>query len=272
MRYQEFYPTEALAKFIKCFWLLESAAALSEEPERILPDGCTEIVFHLADPFDQQDGSGSTLRQPLALLVGQMRQHLLIKPTGRVSVLGVRFWPGGAYPFLAIPQDEFAGQVIALDDVWGAIARELHSRIADGATATERVKQVERILLARLNNFRRHDDGTMQAIGVILRSGGCVAIERLAQDVGVGLRKLDRTFKTRVGLTPKGLCRIVRFQRTLKMIEQNVSRRDWVRIAMDCGYYDQPHFIKDFNAIAGIGPTSYFAGQNAMSDLFTAAS
>jgi len=272
MRYDEFRPTEALAKFIKCFWMLESAAAPSLEPERILPDGCTEIVFHLADAFDQHDGEGSAQRQPLALLVGQMRRYLLIKPTGRVSVLGVRFWPGGAYPFLAIPQDEIAGQVIALDAVWGAITRELHSRIAEGATAADRVKQVETILLARLSNFRRHDDGAMQAIGLILRSGGCVPIERLAESMGVGLRRLDRTFNTRVGLTPKSLCRIVRFQRALKMIEQNETRRDWVRIALDCGYYDQPHFIKEFSAIAGIGPTSYFAGQNAISELFIAAS
>jgi AraC-like DNA-binding protein len=273
MRYEEFHPAEPLAKLIKCFWMLESAAAPSVEPERILPDGCTEIVFHLADPFEQHDyADGTANRQPLALLVGQMRRHLLIKPTGRVSVLGVRFWPGGAYPFLAVPQDEIAGQVIALDAVWGAITRELHSRIADAATAADRVKQVETILLARLNNFRRHDDGATKAIGLILRSGGCVPIERLAESMGIGLRKLDRTFNTRVGLTPKGLSRIVRFQRALKMIERNENRRDWVRIALDCGYYDQPHFIKEFSAIAGIGPTSYFAGQSAISELFIAAS
>ena len=272
MRYEEFRPTEALARFIKCFWVLESAAAPSADPERILPDGCTEIVFHLADPFDQHDSDGAAERQPLALLVGQMRRYLLIKPTGRVSVLGVRFWPGGAYPFLAVPQDEIGGQVIALDAIWGAITRELHSRIADAATAADRVKQVETILLARSNTFRRHDDRATQAIGLILRSGGCVPIERLAETIGIGLRKLDRTFNTRVGLTPKGLCRIVRFQRALKMIEQNETRRDWVRIALDCGYYDQPHFIKEFSAIAGIGPTSYFAAQNAMSELFTAVS
>jgi len=272
MRYEEFRPAEPLAKFVKCFWVLESAASHSAGPERILPDGCTEIVFHLGDPFHQHNSDGTTERQPLALVVGQMRRHLLIQPTGRVGVLGVRFWPGGAYPFLTLPQHEIAGRVIALESIWGTMSRELHSRMADVATAAESVTQVETVLLARLKNFRTPDDGVLNAITLILRSGGCLPVESLAENLGVSLRRLDRTFNTRVGLPPKALSRIVRFQRVFKMLEQKENGRDWVQIALDCGYYDQPHFIKEFSAIAGKGPTSYFAEQNAMSELFTAAS
>ena len=272
MRYEEFHPSQPLAQFIKCFWVLEGPAAPLADPERILPDGCTEIVFHLADPFDQHDSDGATGRQPLALLVGQMRHHLMIKPTGRVHVLGVRFWPGGAYPFLGVPQHEIAGHVIALDSILGAITRELHSRIADAPTPVASVRQVETILLERLKMPGLPDDGVLQSIGLILRSGGCVSVESLAANTGIGLRKLDRAFNARVGLTPKTLCRIVRFQRVFKMLEQRETGRDWLQIALDCGYYDQSHFIKEFTAFAGIGPTSYFAEQNAMSELFTAAS
>ena len=53
MRYEEFRPSQPLARFIKCFWALQGPAAPVADPERILPDGCTEIVFHLADPFDR---------------------------------------------------------------------------------------------------------------------------------------------------------------------------------------------------------------------------
>ena len=276
MRYEEFHPCEPLAKFIKCFWVLESAAADSTGPERILPDGCTEMVFHLADPFDQHRLDGTTERQPLALLVGQMRGHLLIQPTGRVRVLGVRFWPGGAYPFLALPQNEIAGSVIALDSIWGAITRELHARIADAPTPAESVKQAETFLNARLKEFHRrdsgHDSGIVRAIALILRSGGRQPVESLADDLGISLRKLDRTFNTRVGLTPKMLSRIVRFQRVFKMIERTDGGPGWVQIALDCGYYDQAHFVKEFKEFAGKAPTGYFAEQNAISEHFTASS
>jgi AraC-like DNA-binding protein len=271
MRYEEFRPAEPLAQFVKCFWVLESETAASAEPERILPDGCTEFVFHLADPFDRHHIDGTTERQPLALLVGQMRHHLLIKPTGRVRVLGVRFWPGGAYPFLRLPQYQIAGQIIPLDAIWGSIAAEAHSRIADAGAPADAVSQIETVLLAWLDKSRRADQGVTRAIGLILQSEGSVPVERLAGDLGMSLRTLDRTFNVRVGLPPKALCRIVRFQKVFRLIERQ-PRPDWVRVAVDCGYYDQPHFIREFNAIAGIGPASYFAEQNALSDLFTSSS
>jgi AraC-like DNA-binding protein len=268
MHYQEFHPTEQLAKFIKCFWFLESAPAQSASPERILPDGCPEIVFHLGDPFDQYNSEGTTERQPLALLVGQMRRHLLIQPTGRVRVLGVRFWPGGAYPFLTIPQDEIAEKVLALDSIWGTITHELHSKIADSATPTEGVRHVETTLLSRLNGFRRHDDAVLKAIAQILRSGGRQPVESLAEILGISLRKLDRTFNTRVGLPPKTLCRIVRFQQVFKILERGEISRDWAQNTLDCGYYDQAHFVKEFREFTGKAPNSYFAEQNYMSDYF----
>lgn len=272
MRYDEFRPAEPLARLVKCFWVLESAAMASAEPDRILPDGCTEMVFHLGDPFVQYSSDDNSERQPLAMFVGQMRRHLLIKPTGRVEVLGVRFWPGGAYPVLAVPQQEIAGQVVDLESVWGVFTRELYSRICEGATPHDKVRQVEAFLLARLANSKWAEDGVTHAVRTIINSGGQVAVECLADNLGLGLRRLDRSFNTRVGLTPKTLCRIVRFQRVVRMIEQNETRRDWATIALDCGYYDQPHFIKDFSDIAGIGPTGYFTAQNPMSELFTASS
>ena len=272
MQYQEFRPAEPLAKYVKCFWMLENESTNSLSQERLLPDGCTEIVFHLADPFNQHNADGTTERQPPAMLVGQMRRHLLIQPTGRIHVLGVRFWPGGAYPFLSLPQDEIADRVVALEAVWGGITGQLQSRIAEAGTATDRVRQVETILVARLNQFRRHDEAALQAIALILRAGGCLSIDALAQEMGINSRKLDRTFNTRVGLSPKTLCRIVRFQKVFKLIERQTGSPDWAQIALDCGYYDQSHFIKEFKAFAGKEPTSYLAEQNAMSDHFTAGS
>ena len=270
MRYEEFAPAQSLSRFVKCFGVLESASAQPPATERILPDGCTEMVFHGGDHFDQYNADGTSKPQPLALLVGQMRGHLLIKPTGVVRVFGIRFWPGGAYPFVSVPQHELAGQVLPLDSIWGRIGRELHSRIADAVDLADSVKHVERLLLCRLSKFRNLDDGLLKTTALILQSGGRVPVEVLAGHLGISLRKLDRMFNARVGLTPKALCRVIRFQQVFRLLERGERRRDWAQIAIECGYYDQAHFIKEFSAFAGQAPTSYFSGQNAMSDYFTA--
>ena len=268
MHYQEYRPAEPLTSHVKCLWILNSDSSVSTSPERILPDGCTEIVFHLGDPFEQHHQDGTTERQPMAMLVGQMRRHLLIQPTGKVSVLGVRFWPGGAYPFLQIPQHEITGRVLDLDTILGGFASELHSRIADAASAAERFRLVEKVLLTRLSKVRQPDDRLSKAIELIFQTGGCLPMDALATTIGINSRGLDRTFNTRVGIPPKTLSRIIRFQQVFKMLEQQNADPNWPQIALGCGYYDQSHFIKEFKAFAGKEPTAYLTEQNAMSEHF----
>ena len=270
MHYEEIAPCPALARHVKCYWTMESAASSSVRQERILPDGCSEIVFNLADPFNQHKSDGSIERQPLNLLVGQMRSHLLIEPTGRIGLFGIRFWPGGAYPFLLIPQDEIADRVVDLDSAFGRTARQIESLLDGALTAGERVWRVESVLSACLNRFRGDHEAVLAAVAMILRSGGGVSIQSLTDTLALNSRKLDRLFNTRVGLSPKTLCRIIRFQRIFRALEcNNGSRPNWVRIALDCGYYDQAHFIREFKAFTGKEPTAYFAGLNVMSDHFT---
>ena len=138
----------------------------------------------------------------------------------------------------------------------------------DAPAGIGRVRQMESVLLARLNRARRHDESVVNATALILRAGGCLSIDTLTERIGIGPRRLHRTFNRQVGLSPKTLCRIVRFQHSLRMLERGPNGPEWARIAVECGYYDQSHFIKEFKAFSGKEPTSYFAGQNVMSDHF----
>ena len=93
-------------------------------------------------------------------------------------------------------------------------------------------------------------------------------MDALATTIGINSRGLDRTFNTRVGIPPKTLSRIIRFQQVFKMLEQQNASPNWPQIALECGYYDQSHFIKEFKAFAGREPTAYLNEQNAMSEHF----
>ena len=107
-------------------------------------------------------------------------------------------------------------------------------------------------------------------MSLIQLSGGRVSIKYLSEQTGISLRMLDRRFKSVVGLPPKVLCRIVRFQRALKTLElRKGARLDLVQIALECGFYDQSHFIKEFKGFSGKEPTSYSTEVHQMSDHFT---
>ncbi|MGC4054112.1 MAG: helix-turn-helix domain-containing protein [Paludibaculum sp.] len=81
-------------------------------------------------------------------------------------------------------------------------------------------------------------------------------IGALAAQTGLSPKRFIERFKAAVGLSPKHYCRILRFQGALALAEQG-RRVEWTRIALDCGYFDQAHFIHDFRSFAGITPTGY---------------
>src|SRR5262245_49157304 len=91
----------ALRPFVECLWIVQTDARGRPAPvERLLPDGCIELIVHLGEPYARLAPDGVHRQQPRAFVVGEMTTALLVRPLGRTRTLGIRFRPGGAYPFL----------------------------------------------------------------------------------------------------------------------------------------------------------------------------
>ena len=92
-------------------------------------------------------------------------------------------------------------------------------------------------------------------------------IEEVASEAGISSRQLERRFLRDVGVSPKLLCRILRFQRVFHAVEQNDG--GWAEVAADCGYYDQPHLIRDFQQFAGQAPALLLTQASPLMRSFT---
>ena len=96
-----------------------------------------------------------------------------------------------------------------------------------------------------------------------------MAVAGVATWLGVTRRHLERRFDTLVGISPKRLARIVRFQRALRMLQQPAGSS--AVTALECGYADQPHFIRDFTELAGCPPGAHLLRHAQLSGFFTRA-
>ncbi|HKQ96300.1 MAG TPA: DUF6597 domain-containing transcriptional factor, partial [Candidatus Polarisedimenticolia bacterium] len=114
--YRELRPSPALVGAVECFWSMEGAPGPDAPIERILPDGCVEVVFHLGDPFRAFTEAGRSEAQPRRFVVGPATRFLLIQPPVRVATFGIRFRPAGARLLLEMPLHEIAGRSVPLDD------------------------------------------------------------------------------------------------------------------------------------------------------------
>lgn len=225
MQYCEVEPCLPLRPFIRCYWTLEGRIAGTPEPQRVFPDGSMEMVFHFAEPF-RHGGS----KQAKMLLAGQVWEPVVLEPSPHCDVLGIRFHPGGSAAFLRFPQQEVAGQIVSLDDVWAGTARRLYEQLGNAAN---RIATLDKLLLD-------------------LRPCPALPSHHLSP------RQYRRRFEAAVGISPKLLDRIQRFQRSLHLM----GSVPLAEVALSCGYYDQAHLIRDWRQFAGVTPSVWLRDQS----------
>ena len=266
LRYHEWRPRRELAPWVRCFWLLEQGGTPAG-PERVLPDGTVEWVLHYGARFRERQCDGGWRLQPRSVMVQGQHRFLLIEPTGPAGMIGVRFEPGAVSRFLSAPL-EALDRTQSLTDLFGHHGRELEQRLVAARAEDARIRAVERFLLHRLSRQSAGLTGPVEAVlQAIHRQRGQVAIAVVAREYGISLRTLERRFRRRVGVTPKTLCRIERFQHVLDWLPR-VERDGWAAVARRTGFADQAHLSRDFRSIAGISPEAYRNEQHAFSDAF----
>jgi AraC-like DNA-binding protein len=133
--------------------------------------------------------------------------------------------------------------------------REL-SPIRDLRSTSLRIAFADRVPQRFFLRRKIKDRITEGAVSQILSSGGSIETSELAFRLGLSTRQLQRKFKVEVGIGPKLLGRIQRFQHVFSALE---SSRDWVQAAVACGYYDQAHLIRDFRELSGEAPAALLA-------------
>lgn len=269
MDYREYRVPAPLGAAVECVWFLRGAASPVEElTQRVLPDGCIELIVHLGEAFESIGEGGAPTRQASSLVVGLLTRPLVLRPPACVETMGIRFRPGGAYRFVSLPLAELTDTTIDLDDLWGAAAsRRLIDRLATARDDHARLDIVSQALTAQLVAHER-DPLIDIVVASLVRSAGCASIADLADRAGVTTRHLQRRFQDRVGVSPKVLARILRFQNTLRHREATTAI-EWAHVAVACGYADQSHLIREYAALAGETPASLIAAEGELSSYFT---
>lgn len=241
--YEERRPSIHLANYIECFWTFEASAP--ESRHRVLPDGCAHILFNL--PRESQGE---------LVVVGTMTSARVFElPKG--LIVGVRFRPGMSSCFVRVSGMEIVDQRLALEDIWGARARHLANRLVDASFSGKCIDLMEEQLTAQLND-QVAPSPTQRALLWAEQRRGCISVDELADQSGLSPRQLRRNCHELTGLTPKQLCRVLRFRHAAAKARP-AEHGDWSNLALDCGYYDQAHFINEFRALSGLTPSEYGA-------------
>jgi AraC-like DNA-binding protein len=253
-------PLPALAPFLVGLWAGDADAPTASH--RTLPDGELMLMFNLGHPqlVRHADGNTEIVR---AAFVSGLQEHPLVYDVMvcHPRAVAVRFRPLGAWAFFGgLPLHELSNRVLDVHAVLGVRAgvEPLRQRLIEAPSLGAALDLLEGWVAARLFDGPRAHPMTRAAWARMHATGGTIRVAALAQDLGISARHLNDLLQREVGLSTKGVARVLRFERAMACLAAG-EQRDLVGVAADCGYYDQAHLNRDFRELAGLTPTEIVA-------------
>ncbi|MGO4950752.1 helix-turn-helix domain-containing protein [Paenibacillus sp. S25] len=277
--YIEQKPSAALKAYVACYWesgpanrvveenlaaSCEDTASLSlpqeETMERVLPDGCTDVLFEY-DPVSK--------RQELSYCGTFTQPFVSARQAGsETRIFAVRFFPGGAHYFHGMPTHLFTGGNYRLEDLWPESIAVIGERIMEAQNFNERVRIMDEYLNQLLLRKRTNDCDLMKnLLHRIFVSAGSVGVKELAECEAISERQLNRKFGQWIGISPKKFSEVVRFQSVLHSI-QSGGDLDWTELALKHSFFDQAHLIRDFRRFYGDSPLTAAKDLRKLSDFY----
>ncbi|MFT3825169.1 MAG: helix-turn-helix transcriptional regulator [Chitinophagaceae bacterium] len=250
MELKEYIPTAALKPYIRSFRIIESR---SEVVNRVVPNTSFALAFRLKGSIAYINGE-QKVELPSAAFSGLRRSVRLISYNADSAALIVLFTETGISAFFKEPLHELFEQSISLDHVLRqSEVQMIEERLADTGTNAERIKIVERFLLSKL--IRNDADKLVQsAVADIYANNGMLKIKELSEKLYISQDAFEKRFRKTIGTSPKQFASIIR----LKSITQKAAPTSLLDVAIENGYYDQAHFIKDFKLFTGLTPREFY--------------
>ncbi|PXV63584.1 AraC-like DNA-binding protein [Dysgonomonas alginatilytica] len=258
------YPSPVLAPYIRYYWLLK-VDTISEISETSIPVGCINLIFHRGSRMFSET---SKELQPQSFIGGLSTEFTELTSTGNVDMIVVVFQPFGARAFFALPMSEFFNSCISVNDIGDISLKELANQIQDNTDSLSSIALIEKHFIKQLHSFDDHNYKRIVTAIEAVNNQPLININSLSDMTCLSNKQFTRIFTEYVGAKPKEFTRIIRFQRALYILQTN-PQISLTQLAFECGYYDQPHLIKEFKTFSGCTPTEFMANCPPYSDYFS---
>jgi AraC-like DNA-binding protein len=251
MLYKKIPPTQALQPFVECYFIWESGKINQPLYVESPPNGYAAMVFHYKDSCIYSSG-----RAPRSFIAGQATKSYSMQVIGQIGMIGIVLKPSAFTSLFNISMNLFTDSREDLELILGNEATEIMERIIEAKSGEDRVQILENYLIEKLKNKIYNPDFIDHAVSHIIKNKGRVLFKDLVGNYTIGQRHFQRKFFEKVGVGPKQYLRLKRISYICNLIQSN-KKIDWQDLIYEGGFYDQSHFIKEFNDFLGTKPSYY---------------
>lgn len=193
------------------------------------------------------------LDRPRAFVAGLHMQAVLLPHRGRHHGIAIDLRWTGLRALTATPAGALAGCAADLSDLLGPQGRALPERLASARAWPERFAILDEVLLATIGPARV-PAAIAEALSALTAAPESLRVDALARELGWSRRHFSEVFRREVGVPPRQFLRLVRFDRSRRLVRERAERGGMTRVALEAGYFDHPHMLREWHALAGCRP------------------
>lgn len=255
MIYTNYKPSSPLLPYIDRYWYCRSEEGENTDLFPLFPGTGLDLLIHFGSAFYSENErlSSSHIFCP--------RRPIEISTAGTLNFLAIRFRCGTFRHFCSVHFKELNNEFLSVTDIWGKEGEELLERLYEEQTLLDKINILDDFFGKQLNIHNKSFAIPDTSISYIYKNYENTVINSLAKDFNISLRHLERLFKEQFDISPKRFQVISRFQTTVKEILLS-PHDNYLQIALENGYYDQSHFIKECKLLSGISPTEILDMKN----------
>lgn len=259
-----------LKGYIDKMWLFESGGKMPvEDLKLVVPNGHIKLSVAFRNGIVASvNGKAFTSKEQNISLTGLVDVPVILDAEKDISTgtIVVEFNPQGAYRFFQISFNDIKNQIHPLSDILGTMAGQLEEQIANAERVEGKVALLQQFLLNQL--MRNPEDSIFEyCVSKITDSKGRITIQELEKKTGYSSRWLNMKFKDKLGISPKNLSTIIRFNQYYNAVANN-NEMEFMQNAFYDHYYDQSHFLKEFKRFTGLSHAGFRKMTNDFGKLF----
>ena len=270
MRLQHINPHPLLKGYVEKMWVFESSGRVpNDDMKLIVPNGLIKLVVPFRNGLSgKMEGCFHLTKEHSITLIGLTDIPSIVdaesdNPTGTI---GIEFSPNGAYRFFQVRQSEIKNKIHSLVDILGNIVKQLEEEIANAESIAEKISLLQHFLL-KLFSLYKEDAIFDYCIQKIKSTKGKITINELEKETGYSSRWINMKFTNNLGVSPKNLSSIIRFQQYYQALANN-QEIHFMEKEFYNHYYDQSHFIKEFKRFTGLSPIRFENSANDFGKIF----
>jgi AraC-like DNA-binding protein len=264
MLLKDFLPSPILREYVKYFGIVHLSFSEKENiPVKVYtPKPGDSIEFFLREPeFVSYPEDNKKHKRSSPIIVGQYSLVTNRYVGNEFLFLNINLQPGAFYRLTGIPSYKLTNTYIDAEAVFSKEIRLINEQLKIARSYTEIITLAESFILMLIKQSKKDAHRIDMAAKILLQSTDHISMDWLAKESCLSSRQFERKFKERMGVSPALLARLARFDKAFKM-KNAAPEKDWLSIAVQCGYHDYQHLVRDYKDFTGLTPTAFFQTDN----------